>query len=317
MLCDVCGLWTQDGSHVCSGARKLPASFSFGGLLPYARRIAKSPPVGVWRTKMDVPVTPGLAIELEKEILDEVTEKYQSDWQLKKLAENLIEPSDGHIKFAGTICDLTAYSMMVVAAGVDRIKNLNLDAPIVEGDHAERCKSPEECQSAFNNWAGIEDFGIVQIKFKPGTGAHTFVIERVWLNHGEPMFRVYQSYQGSYRLSDFLGMSDSSEIHPNEIGSQITKRHNALQNMRGKVGCGQLLSRPKLDEFVILPMSKSLGNGMSEAEYKNLTGGHTLQRQTCDTVLLLFCDHVDPELFSANYESLRSCEDMSPRWVEI
>ena len=123
--------------------------------------------------------------------------------------------SELYRKKAGTICDVTAYSMMVIGAGLKRVKALRGKVNYwgtKDGDRVRRYKSSDGTKIGWelSNWTKVKAPGILQFKFDATGGMHTFAVERVVLSE-EIRFRVYQSYEGLYRLSDFLGLTDGGD----------------------------------------------------------------------------------------------------------
>lgn len=184
------------------------------GLLPLAKKLANAPLIDIY-------------FEMVKRV--------------NKSASNTPEDykNKAYIAQAGTICDLNAYLLMVVAAGVTRIEALKKALRTKEAllgkaeahtalkgggqnDGEDRGKvfqtgQGKDFSSWMETWASFNGHGVVQLKFNPGP--HTFMIERVPLSDGQDTpavngYRVYQAYEGVYRLADFLGLASDDGDEP-------------------------------------------------------------------------------------------------------
>lgn len=287
------------------------------GLREYARLLALTPPLNVWATKY-----PGAT---QGATLDQ----------------------------AGTICDLTAYSLMVVAAGSERIEGLVRNQPKDRGDSVQRFRSGESANffNTLGQWAALGGDGVVQFKFAPDSGAHTFMAER--RGGSTKTFHVFQSYQGTYRLRDFLGVGERdtffestarallaekfNNVSPilfdatkrpdnakvagrwDRVQAQIPidakKAEDDLDRARQSIGLAVSLSSDDFLNRVVRPLSLMLGAGLAAEGYVALTGHKVSSPQTCPTLLAVLCNEVDPAGYAQNYHSLANAGNSG--WIEL
>lgn len=176
-----------------------------GGLLTYAKRIALSPATTAWNT---------IQTDIYQKNVQHHTEEVAAKRGVAEPRVAVAEMQD----IAGTICDLTAYSMMVIAGGIARynaLKRLAAEGGIgavgQTGDRVERFKPGADvaCLTSLLSWAFQPHHGALQIKYANQDGDwHTFVIERfVAEDGGLPRYRLYQSYQQTYTLATFLALT--------------------------------------------------------------------------------------------------------------
>lgn len=156
------------------------------GLMPYVRRFARTPAVTTFKAKVG-------ADNIDQLIKQFGYEKTQN--------------------YANSICDLAAYTVMRIAIGSTRMKELES----IEGNgetrdgrgRIGRYTDAAAFREHMDAWMERPGPGVVQFKFDANSGVHTFAAERMWPTEGAASFQVYQAYQGGYRLSDFLGLTDA------------------------------------------------------------------------------------------------------------
>lgn len=314
------------------------------GLAPFAKQIALNPPLNVWKAHTAGieemrPLHDALAGALDD--LDSGVPQNMSVLYQKK---------------AGTICDVTAYSMMVIGAGLERIKALRGNQshqPTRFGDRIRRYKDSDGATVGFElgKWADVKAPGILQFKFDATGGMHTFAVERL-LSGGLIRFRVYQSYEGLYRLSDFLGLTEGDDYlrmmarlqivsqqwqdvyGPFEkeqtkpfrikkkadilasIDREANHRIAILNRTRDAIGRFQELTREDLFLKVFTPLRNLLDGGLTGAGYQTLAGHASEGRVFCKTLLVAYCYEIDPQTFQANFQTLTAGENMLPGWLD-
>jgi hypothetical protein len=328
---------------------------SYDGLLEYAVQLAGEFPtprmLDLWKTQTDA----------NKKEYPEAFDGYNYDEVLNHYGKEALSDQ------ACTICDLNAYLLMVIAAGVQRIETMKLsirqgaknagkivrafDLPNGGGKDCAYCLGKSEGKTfvdAVDRWSKLEGNGAVQLKFNPGKpGAHTFVIERVPLKNpnnnaqSEPRFRVYQAYEGIYRLADFLRIPivdrqaddtktflrrtlkrrfGEADILQKKNKDTVSKLMVHLEKVvddamvpfddaaRG-IGGGRALTWNQLMLDVISPLERLLGGKLEIDDYTALTGvakhpDYTVPHAS-DWMIVLMCDTVLPGNFEENFESLK------------
>jgi hypothetical protein len=171
-------------------------------LLEAARDLAASPPLGFWFSICDA----GLAKPVDRQ-------------QIIRANGGLAALSDQ----AGTVCDLNAYALLCAAVGVAAVEELKTNSYTVEGPsprlvdgaktehghaHVFGPNQGQELTKTFRAWSRGHNGGICQIKVISDAGAHTFVFHR----SGADAMRLFQAYEGGYRLADFLSLVKSNYL---------------------------------------------------------------------------------------------------------
>jgi hypothetical protein len=294
-------------------------------LLPYAEELVKDPPVDVFNLVMkDYAVQSG-------------------DADAKDMfANNVKEVGETAATYTvAAICDLTAMCMMMIAAGVTRIEAMktaiknagkNVTGTVFEdknyGDHVFYYRQQADARDFENrlaDWSMRAGSGVVQFKFAAKNDFHTFAIERVQEKNYQPAFLVYQSYQNTYRLGDFLGQRDPKEVAAQmkmvwsnfkKLGDKagykdendfVTKILDRIDKMKECVGSESPLDVVALAKYVIKPLSLLLGERLPRDQYSLLTASYPASRMVGTNLMtVLMCDTVSPADFSANYKALRS-----------
>src|SRR5579871_2781735 len=252
-----------------------------------------------------------------------------------------IKALDGGLYQAGTICDLAALTMMLVAGGSERLVDLygkvatnEKFADDATGDHWHYCKSTDEDLNRFatimKQWAAREDDGAVQLKFCASGDWHTFMIERLKVDDVGTRFRVYQGYEGYYRLRDFLGLAaDTSEykkileatavkgIPILETAKQSTKsaklkeREDWVKNSLdcfndcvGRIGKFTELTKENLLAYIVVPFETALKGQIESKDYAKVTAhlnfGERPKKVKFSEILMLMFDTTVPGEFEAN-----------------
>jgi hypothetical protein len=207
-------------------------------------------------------------------------------------------------RFARTICDLTAYALLACAVGVRRVEALKghsgrLDMnvfPIVVdgggegGDKAYVFKRTVRADAArfagiMQEWLGSASAGAAQFKFTSNAGWHTFMVHKL---DGAPHTRLcmYQSYQGTYRLSDFLGTNGDAFN-----GQAPLAQRQALFETKMLLGQHKVLTKAEFERNIVTPFQTGLTSGSTiDAErYGKMFGYATNNNQPINTLgLLLF-----------------------------
>ena len=192
------------------------------------------------------------------------TPEISSEADLSTRVEQQLQDAEAWL---ATICDLVAYSIMAAAVSpesmheVDRGTSQEVQSYRL-GDH-----------EAFGRW--IEDWtsedqtqsAIVQFKFNaaPG-GRHTLVLERIARPDASPLFRVFQAYEGLYRLVDFLGLDAPPVEKGRGVGifDKPEKNERAFQLTRVKLGRGKAHDAQYIKQYLLMP----LRNGLTTLEEK-------------------------------------------------
>ena len=304
----------------------------YEGLKKYAMDLATDPPVESYRAFQD----------------PEDKTKY-----IKKVESLGSKPQN----YTGTVCDVTAYALMVSAAGIDRIEAMKKSVIAGQTYEKQTASDTYDRASAFtseelpllrkwlDSWWQKPGNGVVQFKFDASSGAHTFMIERVDTGAYKDSpgrsrrFRVYQSYEGKYRLADFLRISNDKFLPENFASAwdktkaaywklkyggapfDYTKLPQPLQDTRGAVVNASLaalddtsrnigryadLTWQALDAWVITPLYYMLAGKLPEKDYRFLSGTKPTGPQHADYMIALLCDVVDPNAFASNYQTFRA-----------
>lgn len=308
----------------------------YDGLLPHAKQLAQSPPMDIYARMINL-VDPN-APEIDKTARDNI---------------------DG----AGTICDLTAYSLMLVAAGIERVEAMKdavnkrqKYAKVYEGDARDRAycfkngrdDAANEFQRWMTAWSKLAGNGVVQLKFNPAAGAHTFAVERVTISDlrsnkdkDAPLvnrFRVYQSYEGTFRLLDFLGLAQNDDFVKSTLEHFYMKKLDQQPYVKGQISRTDLMklreqNRAKniasmVEQFkamtkrigrcrtltwdelyleVVLPCMKLLGGGMTREDYQQLAGVLAKENmQSAENLIVMMCDLVNYSEFEGNFKKVSS-----------
>lgn len=229
---------------------------------------------------------------------------------------------------AKTICDLTAYSILCSAVGVERVESMKTASGEMDGIHPilpgswtsadgnDYCHTyiksdgpdrASEFPERFRDWAESNVNGVVQLKFEIGD-AHTFAVEKT----GGGLFRVYQSYQGKYSLEDFLNEVDAnlSEFFLDAI-HRDQRKEQIFRDTRSRLGSKKLCTLPDLFEKVIEPLCKGLqsADGIKTPAACGLSGVKVSNHQDtvpCGWIGALFFDGFDEADVASNLEALRS-----------
>jgi hypothetical protein len=240
----------------------------------------------------------------------------QNDPDAVKIWDTNIEryTKAGALYAVGAICDMTAMCMMMTAVGVKRYEAMkSAIAPAMKqqkknpvsednatGDRVYIYPTSEyskDFEEDLTSWCQQKGSGLVQFKFKCPDW-HTFALERVWDKDTdkEPSFLVYQSYQNTYRLLDFLGLGTKEEQAAQmkrvwdepgfirtkcktleEYLSKATSAQDEKQRRKWWNSLNKTTGCKSLDEFTqqalekILNTVKSVGGGIP------LTLAHTMQ----------------------------------------
>lgn len=135
-------------------------------------------------------------------------------------ADELLETQ--WINQAGTICDLNAYLLMCMATSVTRVEAMKAGCKVIMDQFKDGSwksadtndsawvfsqKQAKDFRTLISNWAKLDGYGVLQLKFTPDRSPHTLVVERFptkIYNNDVKRFRVYQGYEGVYRLSDHM-----------------------------------------------------------------------------------------------------------------
>jgi hypothetical protein len=266
----------------------------FNGLLPLAKKLASAP--------------------LESAKTFKVYE------QLYRLKANEL-PQEQRLDQANTICDLNACVVMMIAAGITRIEAMK--AAVSTGQAYEsaaaggrdrawcfRRNAGAQFEQAMIDWCQLPGNGVVQFKFFPVKGVHTFAVERVPLTDVRdqnskgtnlPRFRVYQAYESVYRLSDFLRTAGdennylklnldsyfemikplkgrkfqykSTKLQAQEKRqSDIARGVKSFDEVTRNLGGGRALIWSEFEQYVLTPLKEMLNGELPSADYSALTG---------------------------------------------
>lgn len=302
-------------------------------LLPYAQMLAANPPTEVYRTIMKW----------------DADNRHVANYNDELERRNGVYGEEATAYFVGAICDLTAMSMMMVAAGTRRIeamkaslRNLqNNPTGLVVGDQnaADRVyfyRSTDDAdtfETLLTDWCARQGNSIIQLKFLAKGDWHTFAIERIHDANRDPQFIVYQSYQNVYRLKDFLGLGTQQEqtnhmsVVWNDMGNVnnggerlvygnrlVTFTNQNLARIRTAaqyIGGGSTLDTNTLRQKVITPLKGMLAADVRNADYVNMTGSPTKGRIGMSFVAVLMCDPVSPNDFKTNYAELRKANGLT------
>jgi len=301
-------------------------------LLPYAEKLAKQPPVDVYKA---------LNGWYEKYL----KARFKQDFGVDKVWDTNVE-KDGLAAATyavGAICDLTAMSMMMVAAGVSRVEKMKNalrtteernedanrkvrgrvfeDANLGDRAYIYDSNGTNTVKGLLDTWCNLKGNGVVQLKFNPGGDWHTLAIERVQEKEQDPSFIVYQSYQNVYRLLDFMGLGDAKDqaTHQakawkpdgkNEDDDQGQLKQAFIERMverigqtADNIGKKQLLTLGNLKLRVLNPICSMLAGPISNEDYVLLTASTTQAKQVSASLLgLMVCDTVKASEYSKNYD---------------
>ena len=186
---------------------------------------------------------------------------------------------DTEIKWLRTVCDLTASSIVGCAVGFDRYEELkrassavdNMGFPVlkdgVTGDGSQAyifqpgsSQEQQRYRDALKEWMDADGAGAAQFKFGATSGWHTFMVCKVQ-GGSTGNFVVYQSYQGTYRLSDFLGEANDTYV---EVG----KKTKALAKAVDAVGKHKLLNRQQFEQLIVEPFALGLDQKLTPDAYQ-------------------------------------------------
>ncbi len=173
------------------------------GLMRYVKTLALNPPIEIWKSKAP-----------ENVIQDSIDAfGYINIWEQ-----------------AGSICDLVSYIVMRIALGADRMERLEKlqgSNDLADGAGSVRRFTDSNAFSQYmNTWVESDSPGVVQFKFAANDDVHTFAAER-YTSDGAKKFQVYQGYQGGYRLSDFLGITDPKAfLLPRIMNEKVHQHYN-------------------------------------------------------------------------------------------
>jgi hypothetical protein len=331
-------------------------------LITYAKWVALDPPIAVYQALTK------LASEAQLKDLggpppepkDPKAANYQAQlvaWNLynktkkevQEFADNwgklVKEYGEASAEFKLTsICDFTAMSMMMIAAGSARVEALktairgrtqagSIDTASKDHAHVFDRSGAAKFRAAVDTWCNLEKSGILQFKFPANGALHTFAVERIPVDKGKPEFIVYQSYEGTYTLSHFLNTqgiwNDSTlfNVHKQrwaEMSDSDKKEYNGdyseyrtevvlpqLRNIELAmkwIGAGQRLDYDTLDLRVLYPLEDMLSGSISSWNYLRMTGSPATSKTfSAPYLIVLMCDYVTPSDFEANGEALYAC----------
>ncbi|MGD1925657.1 MAG: hypothetical protein ACFB03_15940 [Paracoccaceae bacterium] len=315
-------------------------NYSHTGLYTYALRIARTPPVNVHITKVGYKPTRHTTALLDAldvaEAMEEGPERdsavasafeaiYADEHAPLGLARRTLKSTRNQpttINWSGSICDMAAYAVLCIGAGVARIERLNGNDPAEPGDRLVEVSDSAACSDRIDEWIAVNAPGVMQVKFD-ANGMHTFAIEKVCGREGGRLgFRIYQSYQGKYRLSDFLGLSNCRDLveGSNLYGNkQKTASWAAVTEAANTFGNGKRLSQEEFVSEVKPILCGMVGDGVDNLG--SLIGvasepGSPVAR-SADKILLVICDRIDPTRFNANYEGFISGVGVSGGFVDL
>ena len=301
-------------------------------MLPQAKKLAKDPPVALFKQIVD---------HSNPYVANQGTLVW--DWLVKRDSEDYANSR------VGSTCDLNALSMMCIGMGTkryaDMITGLNKEAhknkwgKLYDNrdngghEHAYRFNKDKhgDLSERINEWCGGEGNGVMQLKFSVGSDWHTLTVERVAQDDNKPnVFVVYQAYQATYRLHDFLGDGNAddslkklldlevahtieqdnplmssgarAELLPGEVDKSLKRLADTVKT----VGGGQMLSLASLDTYINEPVITMLKGGLDKARYVLLSASGTKKdTMTSEEGMgVLFADKVTVGSYSANYEAL-------------
>ncbi|MCP4138621.1 MAG: hypothetical protein GY754_47130 [bacterium] len=111
-------------------------------------------------------------------------------------------------------------------------------------------------------WLSDKRTGLAQ--FKINKGMHTFVVEKLHDANGNPLFRLYQAYQGTYTLNHFLGLKIFS--------SQKAAEERAFFAMFNVFGKGKTYSPGVMKMLLFDKLVKGLKSEMGANDYATCLG---------------------------------------------
>lgn len=309
-------------------------------LLSFATDLAKNPPTEVYQTIMNWYAKAADYPDFSKV------------WQEK--VDTLGE--DGAKDFVGCICDMTAMCMMMTAAGVKRIEAMKTDIRVYENKGLKNV--PQRVTKDMNSldqvyffsrakaanfkntlmdWCKSGNHGIAQFKFPAEGDWHTLAVERIGVKEVDddtPRFIVYQAYQNTYRLKDFLGQGTEQEQRTMlervwKSGYEKAKENGSLKqypsqkdftdpvipriaSMAKGIGGGFKLGMGALVQDVLNPLYELLAGGVNNKTWVDLTASNSSKETvSTDYMALLVCNLVDPNAFKANYNELRASKNVT------
>ncbi len=298
-------------------------------LLPYAQMLAANPPTEVYREIM------------KWEAQTRGIQNYDAwqDW----LDAGYTEQAATY--FVGAICDLTAMSMMTVAAGVDRIEAMkaslralqaNQSGTVIGDDNTpdrvyfyRQANQADAFETLLTNWCARNGNSVIQLKFLARVDWHTFCIERIHEANQDPQFLIYQSYQNVYRLQDFLGLGSQADqtahmqrvwatldngdkgVYQRNEQTFINTNLTRISNAANAIGCGNKLDTATLRQRVITPLKSMLAGELANATYIRMTGSPLRSNAYTNFIAVLMCDTVAPNTFNQNYADLRKATGLT------
>ena len=227
-----------------------------------------------------------------------------------RLRKNILGPGDldvndaAQLSFTGTICDLTAYAVVACAVGVDRIEKLKtlvageaehrntLRSIEYENTHPRKSLGGDEFylfrgnqdadrfEEAVTTWMQGKKAGAAQFKFD-ASGWHTFAVIRL-PDHGG--FLLYQSYQGTYRLCDFLERDRFNGLQretytpalPQNMLRHLNLATAQIATTAEAYGRHKVLTSAEFKSNIVQKFKAGMNGGMLLADYVKLSGHWTL-----------------------------------------
>jgi hypothetical protein len=244
----------------------------------------------------------------------------------------------------GTICDLTAYSVVACGVGVTRVERLKDQAAgPPQGRKPSRVlavtaeplrakflddrlylfgvNQPShagEFKTAIEAWAASRKPGVAQFKFSAG-GWHTFAVLKLEEGAG---FILYQSYEGCYRLCDFLETDtfsgrDRAAFAPGGFhGPELERARRQVAATAALYGRGNILSAQDFADVIVnnFKLGLTSGEGMLKEDYIKLSGHHIANfipsrwaKQNVQTLFLFTFDALQASgMVDATYTKLRN-----------
>jgi hypothetical protein len=263
-----------------------------------------------------------------------------------KLKRGVLGPADlnvnsaDEISYAGTICDLTAYAVVACAVGVKRIEALKDAAAgrsqgrtasrtiaydgnrtlcaTAGGDELHLFRGQQDAnafETAVQKWMNNTKAGAAQLKFAAGDW-HTFAVIRLPQKGG---FRIYQSYQGMYRLCEFLetatyGGANRVQYEPPLAQNQRVNLNAILAQVRDTAdayGKHRTLTATTFQDSVVNGFKLGLRGAMPQADYNRLAGHWTRISRFGVPVR-----EVSPIFFLA-FDGLQTIQVMEATWTAL
>ena len=204
---------------------------------------------------------------------------------------------------AGTVCDLNAYALLCAAVGIDEVEELKtkehndpkkhprlIDGAKTANGHAHVFKAGQGKQlgSVFRAWSRGFKPGICQIKIL-GNSAHTFVFHRATTD----ALRLFQAYEGCYRLADFLSEGENEFLKSQGKAGKIN--YKVFETMRDFWGNYKCRSYIEVALRMIGSLSLALGGkDLSPASYGEMFGKKYNQAQEVTHVAMLAFEDLAP-----------------------